>query len=265
MANAQEQQEADEAEDAEAEQEDALANLDDAEEELDQARKEAEEQLAMEQLTKLADSLKTLSERQDKLVAETIDYDKKREADKPLTPAQRAGVKSLGRVETALRQEADDLTARLEDAPVFALILKRAAAKMDTAAERLQNAQPDDETQAAAQSAATRFKQLLEAIKPDKGKGGAGGGAGGGGQSGGGAGGGGGGDGITTAAQIKMLKLLQQEVNDRTEALDEIKVRKKGLTTEQEAEVARLQDDQRGIADLARDLTNPKHDDGEED
>ncbi len=62
-----------------------------------------------------------------------------------------------------------------------------------------------------------------------------------------------------------MLKLLQQEVNDRTEAYDEMKIRKKSLTTEQEAEVERLQDDQRGIADLARDLTRPKHDDGEED
>ena len=40
---------------------------------------------------------------------------------------------------------------------------------------------------------------------------------------------------------------------------------KKTLTPEQEAEVQRLEDDQRGIADLARDLTNPKHDDGEED
>ena len=58
---------------------------------------------------------------------------------------------------------------------------------------------------------------------------------------------------------------MQQEVNDRTEELDELKARGKKLTAEQESELERLSEAQRGIADLARDLIKPKHDDGEED
>ena len=71
-------------------------------------------------------------------------------------------------------------------------------------------------------------------------------------------------DGIPTAAQVKMLKMLQQEVNLRTEELDELKDRGKELTEKQQAEVGRLDEEQGSIADLARDLAQPKKDDGEE-
>jgi len=58
------------------------------------------------------------------------------------------------------------------------------------------------------------------------------------------------------------------EINDRTEELDDIRARLKekgGITAAQEQELSRLENDQRSIADLARDLTRPKRDDGEED
>jgi hypothetical protein len=61
-----------------------------------------------------------------------------------------------------------------------------------------------------------------------------------------------------------MLKALQQEINERTDVFDEARRREARLTPEQEAEVARLHEDQGTIADLARDLTRPKQDDGEE-
>ena len=62
-----------------------------------------------------------------------------------------------------------------------------------------------------------------------------------------------------------MLKALQQEVNERTGFLDDLRARNKTLTEAQQAELDRLQEDQRTIADLARDLTQPKRDDAEED
>lgn len=72
------------------------------------------------------------------------------------------------------------------------------------------------------------------------------------------------GDGIPPAAQIKMLKALQEEINERTEYFDELRRRNKDLSPAQTAERDRLHDDQGTLADIVRDLTKPKKDDGEE-
>jgi hypothetical protein len=61
-----------------------------------------------------------------------------------------------------------------------------------------------------------------------------------------------------------MLKGLQQEINDKTEALEETKRRKGKLTSEQNAELDRLAEEQGVLADLVRDMTRPRRDDGEE-
>jgi hypothetical protein len=61
-----------------------------------------------------------------------------------------------------------------------------------------------------------------------------------------------------------MLKSLQEEINERTEYYDELRRRKKELTPDQNTEIERLQTDQGTLADLARDLTRPKRDDGED-
>jgi hypothetical protein len=61
-----------------------------------------------------------------------------------------------------------------------------------------------------------------------------------------------------------MLKSLQQEINDRTEQYDELNRRHRELTPEQTLDLKRLHEDQGTLADLARDLTRPKKDDGEE-
>jgi hypothetical protein len=152
------------------------------------------------------------------------------------------------------------LAEQLEGAPVFSLTLKRAADSMETAATRLQGLKTDEETLQAVRSAAHRFQQLMESLKADNAKNGAGGGGGGGG----GGDGGGGDDSIPATAQLKMLKTLQREINERTESFDELKRRNKKMTAEQTKEIERLATDQGTLADLVRDLTRPKRDDGEE-
>jgi hypothetical protein len=77
-------------------------------------------------------------------------------------------------------------------------------------------------------------------------------------------GGGGGEDGIPATAQLKMLKTLQQEINERTESFDELRRRNQKMTAEQTREIERLANDQGVLADLVRDLTRPKRDDGED-
>jgi hypothetical protein len=61
-----------------------------------------------------------------------------------------------------------------------------------------------------------------------------------------------------------MLKTLQQEINERTESFEELQRRNHKLTPEQTKEVERLANDQGVLADLVRDLTRPKRDDGED-
>jgi hypothetical protein len=262
MGEAQQNLDQDQGEQAEQEEDEALTDLEEAQDEVQQARRDAEEQLAMEQLVKMADHLKTLSERQDNVAKATGEYEKIRaEHDGQLTIAQRNGVRSLGRIQEGLKDETGELIEKLEGAPVFALTLKRAAENMEETAGRLHTLKTDETTQRAAESAAKRFKQLLESLKPDRAKEGAP--QQGGGNPGGGAGGAAG-DGIPPAAQIKMLKALQEEINERTEYYDELRRRKKELTPEQNAEIDRLQTDQGTLADLARDLTRPKRDDGED-
>jgi DNA repair exonuclease SbcCD ATPase subunit len=263
MGQAQQDLDQDQGENAEQQEDEALTDLDEAQDELQQARKDAEEQLAMEQLVKMADHLKSLGERQENIAKVTEDYEKTRaERGGQLTIAQRNGVRTLGRVQEGIKDETGDLVEKLEGAQVFALTLKRAVANMGEAAERLQGLKTDESTQRAARSASKRFQQLLESLKPDKPKAGGQQPPGGGNQGGG--AGGAGGDGIPPAAQIKMLKALQEEINERTEYFDELRRRKKELTAEQNAEIDRLQGDQGTLADLARDLTRPKKDDGED-
>ena len=263
MEKAQQGLEQDQGEQAGKDQEDALAELEDAQERLKQARKDAEEMLAMEQLSRMGDRLISLAQRQDKIVTSTVDYEKLRMGQQEkLTSAQRKGIVGLGRTQAGLKEETGELIEKLEGAPVFALTLKRAAQGMDTASERLQAMKTDDETQRAAKAAANRFKQLLESLKPDQGK--PGGPQKGGQGEGDGGGGGGGGDGIPASAQVKMLKALQEEINERTEYYDELRRRKKELTPAQDGELQRLETDQGTLADLVRDLTKPTHEDGED-
>ncbi len=172
MANAQQGMEGDEGEEAEQDQDEALADLQNTIQDIDEEIERVEEQLAMEQFARMKDGLKALAERQEKLATDTDDYDQKREEAGELTPAQQAGVRALARIETALRQETDDLTSRLKDAPVFALTLKKAGEQMSLATRLLQRVQTDTETQEAEKSAARRFRQLLEAMEPEKAQGG---------------------------------------------------------------------------------------------
>ena len=61
-----------------------------------------------------------------------------------------------------------------------------------------------------------------------------------------------------------MLKSLQQEINERTETLDELQRRNHKLTPDQAAELKQIGEEQGTLADLVRDMTRPKREDGEE-
>ena len=264
MAQAQQKMDADDAEAAEQNQEEALKNLDEAEQELAQARQEAEEQLAQEQFVKMSDLIKSLAERQGKMVEETLGYDKKKTDTGSLSLPQKAGVRNLGLVEDGLKQETVELAQRMDDGvPVFSLILKKAADSMGKASESLQQLDTGKPTQQSEKNAAERLQQLIDSLQPDKPKDGQqqqqqqqqqGEQQQGQQQE---------GDGIPTTAQLKMLKRLQTEINNRTNEYDKMASGGQKLTGEQKADLDSLKTEQGRLADLLRDLSKPKRSDGE--
>ncbi|MCY2934665.1 MAG: DUF4175 domain-containing protein [Planctomycetota bacterium] len=264
MAQAQQKMDADDAEAAEQNQEEALKNLDEAEQELAQARQEAEEQLAQEQFVKMSDLIKSLAERQGKMVEETLGYDKKKTDTGSLSLPQKAGVRNLGLVEDGLKQETVELAERMDDGvPVFSLILKKAADSMGKASESLQQLDTGKPTQQSEKNAAERLQQLIDSLQPDKPKDGQqqqqqqqqqGEQQQGQQQE---------GDGIPTTAQLKMLKRLQTEINNRTNEYDKMASGGQKLTGEQKADLDSLKTEQGRLADLLRDLSKPKRSDGE--
>jgi hypothetical protein len=119
MSRAQGNLDDDEGNEAAKQEEQALANLEEAQDELEETRRDAEEQLANEQLARMGDRLKSLAERQEKVVSDTTDYEAvRRKSGGKLTIAQRAGVKGLGEVEAGLKEETAEMTESLEGAPV---------------------------------------------------------------------------------------------------------------------------------------------------
>ena len=264
MGQAQQKMDADDADAAQQNQEEALKNLDEAEQELAQARQEAEEQLAQEQFAKMSDLIKSLAERQSKMVEETVGYDKKKSDTGSLSLPQKAGVRNLGLIEDGLKQETVELAQRMDDGvPVFSLILKKAADSMGKASDSLQQLETGKPTQASEKSAAERLQQLIDSLQPDKPKDGEqqqqqqqqGGEQQQGGQQ--------EGDGIPTVAQLKMLKRLQTEINNRTGEYDKIEKGGQKLTLEQKTDLESLKTEQGRLADLLRDLSKPKRSDGE--
>ena len=262
MGQAQQKMDADDADAAQQNQEEALKNLDEAEQELAQARQEAEEQLAQEQFAKMSDLIKSLAERQSKMVEETVGYDKKKSDTGSLSLPQKAGVRNLGLIEDGLKQETVELAQRMDDGvPVFSLILKKAADSMGKASDSLQQLETGKPTQASEKSAAERLQQLIDSLQPDKPKDGEqqqqqqGGEQQQGGQQ--------EGDGIPTVAQLKMLKRLQTEINNRTGEYDKMVNGGQKLPLEQKTDLESLKTEQGRLADLLRDLSKPKRSDGE--
>jgi hypothetical protein len=155
----------------------------------------------------------------------------------------------LAREQEALAEETSDSSGRLASAAAFKLALDGAVAEMTRAARMLRERRTDEPVVRAETNAIRRFQQMIDAFAPrDKGKQDGQGNEGGGG--GGGAGGGDGGDeAIRDIAELVLLKLMQEDVNNRTKELDG--ARNRGpLAPEQREEFQRLAEEQGRLADL---------------
>lgn len=229
----------------------AEKDLEEASRELARERREAEADLARELAAKLEDDLKASIARQERVVAETQRYDAQAQT-KPLTRAELIGLLDLAREQETLEAEARAASDRFGSAPTFKAALDGAADEMHRAAQQLRERDTGAATQRAEQTAVRRFQQLLSALKPRAKKGEQqqdgqqGGGEGG-------AGGGGGQQDGASLAELVLIKLMQEEIAERTKELDATRQRGK-LTTAEQEELHRLGREQGKLADLLLDL-----------
>ena len=251
LQQAQAKMDQDDAAGAAQDQEDALDALEQARRELAGDRKTAEEQLAREQLEKIADELKVMISLEQSLIDQTRRLHHLRTAGGTLTRPQLATLRQLADTQRSLKDDTDRLVETLTAAEVFALALKGAARNMQQAADLLNERNTGEQTQKAENAARQRFVDLIDALKPEKPK-----------KARQGEGGGEGGprpgpdtDGIPLLAELKMLKTMQTELNERTLELAASRDAGGQLTPAQEQEAEAVAREQGALADLARNLS----------
>lgn len=230
----------------------AQKDLEEAAQQLARRRAQAEAELAFEELTKTKDQLIALREQQQNALDETKGVNDRRAPDEGLSNAQQATVRNLAAEQQRLHDETQGIARKLAGAEVFSLALKGAAAEMQHAADLLEEQKTNKPTKLAQANALRRVDQLLEALKqdeqeadPQQANTGQGPGAG---QR-------PPGDAVPMIAQLKLLKLLQQEINMRTQMLEEQLGAKDKLSEDENREYNRLSREQGMLADLVQNLT----------
>lgn len=235
----------------------AEKDLEDAQQQLAERRRQAEQDLAQEQIARLEDSLKGLHARQKKLIAETQRLENLRATEGRLTRAQLSTLNELSKQQQALEVETSEMAERLALTEVLQLALGGAARQMTKAAELLSHRETGNATQSVQESARLRLAQLLstlakdQAAKPPAEQSPEGSGEGGGKQK--------RGDGAHVLAQLKLLKLLQEDLNQRFRAAAE------PIGNQGAQQLAELAQEQGKLAELTAKLAAPPEANPEDD
>jgi hypothetical protein len=251
------------------EQEETLERLNEAQRELQRARKEAEEELGREQLIRLADLIRPLKERQEALSAETTRLQENVQRKKKWDRVLRSDFSRKGEAQRGLGAETKDLAEkRLSKAPVFARLMRRVSEAMTQASERMHTVAqkavdpkelPDAETARLQQLAQRRLTQVVDALKEaaekmEQARNGGGGGSGGGEEA---AQAAPPSDGIPPLAQLKLLRDLQKDINQRTENFRKEHPSQKRLAEKDRAVLESIRKDQQDVAELIDELNRP--------
>ncbi|MBW3597595.1 MAG: hypothetical protein KY475_10005 [Planctomycetes bacterium] len=263
LAQSGQQSQANDAEQSLESAEQAEKDLEQAEQELQQAIEQAEQDLFFEQMARLEQAIAGMIKRQQGVVEETTRLHDLQTQQGELTRGQRASVAALATVERALSEEAAQFAEKIAKAKAFEFALQGVIREMLTTASRLDRAQTGDATQQSARAALDRLDRLAEALKDDpapQGEQESPSGQEPGEQqqrppS----------DGIAAMAELKLLKLMQEELNQRTAALDEAREQQGELTPEQEQQLAELSAEQGRLAELLLNLGAATEENPEDD
>jgi hypothetical protein len=212
-----------------------------------------------DQLARLENAVKYLRGQQQNLWNETQQMEKLRQAQGQLTRAQLAALLDLARLQRSLQIDTIHLGDQLSDAVAFTMALDGASRDMDQAAASLDRRLTGVETQQAQQNAMRHLDLLLDALKPEppenqpnppanaenKKQG----------------------EGQQPLAQpqntvklseLKLLKILQEEINRRTATLAEIVGPEGKPTDQQRKEYEQLAEEQARLAELILKMMNEK-------
>jgi hypothetical protein len=230
---------------AEKNSESAAKDLDDAQQQLAEARRKAENDLANEQLARLEDSLKGLVDRQQHTNDETLRLERLRAAAGGWTRSQSQSLHNLAGDQRSLADETTQLAEKLAGAEAFRYVLDAAAHEMTRVAEHLQDRDCGAATQKLEQDVLSRLKQLVEATKEEKpaaadSPDGANGPGGGGQQPGG---------SIRALAEVRLIRLMQEDLNRRTQRLNDA-IGSRSTTDAERGEFATLAKEQGRLAEL---------------
>lgn len=224
--------------DANSHQQQALDELQAAVGQLQSSLEAAKAAQAERTRAELKDGLKAMLEKQKTITTATAALDKQIEPKK--SPPRDAALKAAGLAadEAALADRSDALNKKLRDdgtTAVFGQVLQQTAALLRDADAKLKKVQTGEPVQEAQKLAEMNFLELLEALQEEEARRAASGGAGG---------GGGGGMSKTMllppAAELKMLRMLQDRVNRGTRSLDEDRAGREKPTPQETAAAKQL-------------------------
>ena len=247
----------------------ALERLQDAKNEVDQAKEDTQDELGREKQARIAEEVLRLKERQEALNQEGSRL--RDELAKKAEPERRlqASVIGLSDAQKGLGGETAALAKKeLSDAPVFLRLMTRASESMSEAAAKLDEGRKADpsavgeEALSAQKEAAHRLDLVVNALKsedpalPPQG-----------GQQGGQPGGPAGAqpDSVPPLAQLKVLRALQKEVNDRTAAFQKDHPDPAKFGDKEKAELQDIRKGQQDVIDLLEDFRRPPEAGGEGD
>ncbi len=251
----------------------ALDRLADARDEVEETKEDTQDQLTREQQARIAEEVQRLKERQQGLNEEAVRI---RDELKTNNGGKRKLLVSMGGLSDAQKGLSDETEALahkdLAGAPVFFRLMMRSAESMGDAATRLEadrkqaGAAVGDEVIRAQNEASHRLDLVLNALKSDdaglpppggkSGKGGQGGQGGQGGDAGAQA------DSVPPVAQLKVLRTMQKDVNDRTAALQKDHPNPSKYGDQEKGELQDIRKEQQDVMDLLEEFRHPPEGDG---
>jgi hypothetical protein len=214
-------------------EEEAEQDLQDALDNLDDFQKQMQDQQRNETLFQIEQELKKMVAAQKDILGRTQDVEKLRPAPTDSLPrAAKIKVKQAFTDQTKLADSTKVVAKKLADSPVFEWVLQTCTDDMNEAAARLDKEESGVATQEIQEDVIRKLGELIEALRKERTKSGGGGG-----------GGGGGGKQplVPPIAELKMLRIMQRDVNLKTKKIDEevSKTKEKELNKDQKDRLRR--------------------------
>ena len=195
-------------------QDEAEQDLQDALDNLDQFQQQMAQQNRNEQLFQIEQELKKMVAAEKEILGKTQDVEKQRPAAGEQLPRRaKLMVKQVFGDQLKLGEATTVIVKKLAESLVFQFVLQTAANDMNEAATRLDREESGQVTQDIQDDVVRQLNDLIEALRKERTKP----------RQGGGGGGGGGGKQplVPPLAELKMLQIMQRNVNVQTKKVDE--------------------------------------------